>query len=153
MSEANLQTAIAQQLGPLHEAFEQYREIVETTLPNSWVDKAYRQEVINDKRKEAKDKLPAEAGYEEFRTAMHKAVSKRISTRDEKILEQGFAGTINKLFDDVIAVQTEEELDSLAERIDWHQKLPAERRLGAKVVSQAGYYWGGRFTRFEEQAT
>lgn len=147
---------IEARLGELAPAYAVYKDTISAIPEDATVQVPYRPEMVADQLKAARDKLVPDTTFEEFTIRMEGAHSKKVPARRMALLEKGFAGTITDLFGKIMSVEelgggNETGLGELANEINLHKRLPEERRLGAKVMSERGYYWAGQFNAFGEE--
>ena len=142
-------------LGELQPLFNEYVDVVDTIPADApAVEVPYVPAVVSDRVSAALKKLTANSSYDEFTAAINKAGHSKISAREKALIDTGFVGTISKLFDSVISI---DEVADDAQTINklkndgvTYQRIPSERRKGAKIVSSTGYYWGGIFKPFDK---
>lgn len=141
-------------LGDLQPLYEEYVEVIESVAPDAPdVKIPYVPEVVADRISAALKKLSAEASYEQFTTAIEKAGHSKVSAREKALHDSGFVGSIAKLFESVVAIDTiaedAEALEQLKAEAVVYQEVPSERQKAAKVVSSGAYYWGGHYIPLE----
>ncbi len=152
-SEVTTTDRIEAQLGELAPSYMLYRGIVEALPPDATVKVLFNEAVVGDRQADVRKKMSAETTHEQYAAAMEKARYTEVSARHQALIENGFAGTLTGLFEKVLEIEKAEditELTTVIGSIRTYQRIPAERRRGAKLVDEAGYYWGGRFIPFEE---
>lgn len=135
------------------DAYEIYKKIVSEIPEEAKTQIPYRSEVVADKTAEVKKKLGATASTEELAKAIEKAKYAQVSERQIALRENRMGGSITGLFKKMLEMETtgQGDMAKIAQENSWYMAVPEVRRLFAEV-REDGYFWGGRFVSFAEQA-
>lgn len=142
-------------LGELEPLFNQYVAMLDAIPADApAVEVPYIPAVVADRVSASLKKLTANSTVENFAAAINEAGHSKVPALEKALVDSGFVGTISKLFDAVITVEevseNPQQFNKLKNDASKYQRIPSDRRKGAKIVSSTGYYWGGIFRPFDK---
>lgn len=134
------------------DAYELYKKIVSEIPADATVRIPWYPQVAADKEADVRKKLHS-ASEEELAEAIEASKYKEDSEQRQQLVENHLSGSITDLFKKMLVLETtgEGDLEEITSENNRYMKVPEQYRLGAFVL-QNGYYHGGFYTSFEEQA-